>query len=76
MKVLDALDRIVVVAYFIILLGVAGWVIMRKQKNTEDYFLAGRNIGLFVVGASIFASNIGSEHVVVLAGNGAANKIV
>src|SRR5690606_11578759 len=37
----------------------------------EDYFLAGRNVGWFVIGASIFASNIGSEHVVGLAGTGA-----
>ena len=42
--------------------------------NTEDYFLAGRNIGWFGVGSSIFASNIGSEHVVGLAGTGAAGK--
>ena len=70
MKSLDVLDWIVIGAYFLVLLAVAVWVIMQKQKNTEDYFLAGRNIGWFVVGASIFASNIGSEHVVGLAGAG------
>lgn len=75
MKGLDALDWVVIAGYFIILLGVAWWVIMQKQKDTEDYFLAGRNIGWFVVGASIFASNIGSEHVVGLAGNGAGDKM-
>ena len=75
MKALDTLDWIVIVIYFIILLGVAWWVILQKQKNTEDYFLAGRNIGWFMVGASIFASNIGSEHVVGLAGNGAGDKM-
>ena len=75
MQGLDLLDWIVIIAYFLILLGVAWWVIKQKQKNTEDYFLAGRNIGWFVVGASIFASNIGSEHVVGLAGNGAADKM-
>lgn len=75
MKGLDALDWVVIAAYFAILLGVAWWVIMQKQKNTEDYFLAGRNIGWFMVGASIFASNIGSEHVVGLAGNGAGDKM-
>jgi SSS family solute:Na+ symporter len=75
MKGLDALDWAVIVAYFLILLGVAWWVIKQKQKNTEDYFLAGRNIGWFMVGASIFASNIGSEHVVGLAGNGAGDKM-
>jgi solute:Na+ symporter, SSS family len=69
------LDWIVISIYFAILAGVALWVITRKQKNTEDYFLAGRNLGWFVVGASIFASNIGSEHVVGLAGAGAGGKI-
>ena len=58
MKGLDTLDWVVIALYFLVLLGVAWWVIMQKQKNTEDYFLAGRNIGWFVVGASIFASNI------------------
>ena len=71
----SALDWIVMASYFIILAAVAIWVITRKQKNTEDYFLAGRNLGWFVVGASIFASNIGSEHVVGLAGSGAGGKI-
>jgi len=75
MKGLDSLDWIVIAGYFLVLLGVAWWVIMQKQKNTEDYFLAGRNLGWFVVGASIFASNIGSEHVVGLAGNGAGDKM-
>ncbi|MCP4884908.1 MAG: sodium/solute symporter, partial [Flavobacteriales bacterium] len=75
MKALDSLDWIVIIIYFIVLLGVAWWVILQKQKDTEDYFLAGRNIGWFMVGASIFASNIGSEHVVGLAGNGAGDKM-
>ncbi len=75
MKALESLDWIVIVIYFVILLGLAAWVILQKQKNTEDYFLAGRNVGWFVVGASIFASNIGSEHVVGLAGAGAGDKL-
>ena len=56
--------------YFLALIGVAVWVFIQKNNNTEDYFLAGRNVGWFVIGASIFASNIGSEHVVGLAGTG------
>lgn len=71
----ETLDWVVIGIYFAILLGLAVWVITRKQENTEDYFLAGRNIGWFIVGASIFASNIGSEHVVGLAGAGAGGKI-
>ena len=67
---LASLDWIVIAGYFLLLLAVAAWVISRKQGTSEDYFLAGRNMGWFVVGASIFASNIGSEHVVGLAGSG------
>jgi len=69
------LDWIVIGIYFALIAVLAAWVMTRKQKTTEDYFLAGRNIGWFVVGASIFASNIGSEHVVGLAGAGAGGKI-
>ncbi|MFT4566185.1 MAG: SSS family solute:Na+ symporter [Saprospiraceae bacterium] len=75
MQSLDSLDWVVIAFYFLILIGIAWWVISKKQKDTEDYFLAGRNLGWFVVGASIFASNIGSEHVVGLAGNGASDKM-
>jgi SSS family solute:Na+ symporter len=75
MKTLDTLDWISISAYFVILLGIAYWVIRKRRNNTEDYFLAGRNVGWFVVGASIFASNIGSEHVVGLAGSGAGDKL-
>ncbi len=65
------LDWIVIGGYFLVLFAIAGWVISKKQKDSEDYFLAGRNVGWFIVGASIFASNIGSEHLVGLAGAGA-----
>ena len=68
--VLEGLDWIVLGIYFLALILVAVWVVLQKNNNTEDYFLAGRNVGWFVIGASIFASNIGSEHVVGLAGTG------
>lgn len=75
MQSLDSLDWTFIVLYFMVLFGVAIWVILKKNENTEDYFLAGRNVGWFVVGASIFASNIGSEHVVGLAGVGASDRM-
>lgn len=75
MQGFETLDWVVIGIYFVLLLSIAVWVITRKQNNTEDYFLAGRNMGWFIVGASIFASNIGSEHVVGLAGAGAGGKI-
>ncbi len=70
-SILETADWWVLGAYLFALIGVAVWVVLQKNKNTEDYFLAGRNVGWFVIGASIFASNIGSEHVVGLAGTGA-----
>ncbi len=75
MQGFELLDWIVIGLYFLILFGIALWVISQRQRNTEDYFLAGRNVGWFIVGASIFASNIGSEHVVGLAGTGASDKM-
>ena len=71
MNTLQTLDWVILGAYFFVLFAIAIWVILQKNDDTEDYFLAGRNVGWFVIGASIFASNIGSEHVVGLAGTGA-----
>src|SRR5918994_4256348 len=75
MQRFETLDWIVIGIYFLLIAALAIWTMTRKQKNTEDYFLAGRNLGWFVVGASIFASNIGSEHVVGLAGAGATSGV-
>jgi len=61
--------------YFAILLGIAWWVILKSRDTADDYFLAGRNLGWFIIGASIFASNIGSEHLVGLAGSGATDGV-
>ncbi|MCB9348298.1 MAG: sodium/solute symporter [Lewinellaceae bacterium] len=75
MTVLATIDWIIILAYFSIILGIAWWVIRQKADTSDDYFLAGRNLGWFVVGASIFASNIGSEHLVGLAGSGATDGV-
>jgi SSS family solute:Na+ symporter len=69
------LDWIAIAAYFILLLGIAWWVITKSKDTADDYFLAGRNLGWFIVGASIFASNIGSEHLVGLAGSGTTDGV-
>jgi SSS family solute:Na+ symporter len=68
-------DWIVIAIYFGILLSVAAWVVSRRKDSAADYFLAGRNLGWWIIGASIFASNIGSEHVVGLAGAGATSGV-
>src|ERR1700757_4557322 len=72
---LTGVDWIMIALYFSILLGVAWWVVRRGKDTAADYFLAGRNLGWWIVGASIFASNIGSEHVVGLAGSGASDGV-
>ena len=69
------LDWIVVALYFAALLGLAWWVIKKGKDTADDYFLAGRNLGWFIVGASIFSSNIGSEHLVGLAGSGCTDGV-
>ena len=66
------IDWLVIGVYFAALIIVVWWS-SRKQDTTKDYFLAGRNIGWFAIGASLFASNIGSEHIVGLAGQGTSN---
>jgi len=72
---LEAIDWIVIGLYFAIIMGLAWWVILRGRDTADDYFLAGRNLGWFIVGASIFASNIGSEHLVGLAGSGCTDGV-
>jgi len=72
---LAAADWAVIALYFGVLGAVAWWVVRRGQDTAADYFLAGRNLGWWVIGASIFASNIGSEHIVGLAGSGATDGV-
>jgi len=75
MAILQAVDWIVIAGYFTIVLGLAWWVYKKSENTSTGYFLAGRNLGWFIVGASIFASNIGSEHLVGLAGSGATDGV-
>lgn len=75
MTVLSSIDWMIISGYFAIIIGLAWWVIKQKNNTSEEYFLGGRNLGWFVVGASIFASNIGSEHLVGLAGSGATDGV-
>ena len=72
---LTGLDWVMILLYFGVLAGVAYWVVSKSKNTTSDYFLAGRNLSWWIIGASIFASNIGSEHVVGLAGSGAADGV-
>lgn len=75
MTYLSVLDWIIILFYFAIIAGVSWWAAKKPEKTAEDYFLAGRHLGWFIIGASIFASNIGSEHLVGLAGSGATDGV-
>ncbi len=74
---LGALDWVFIAFYFVLVFGVAIWSTLRERtrETSANYFLAGRNVGWFVIGASLFASNIGSEHLVGLAGTGASSGV-
>lgn len=67
------LDWLVVGLFCIALIGIIIWVMRQKQNNAEDYFLGGKDATWIAIGASIFASNIGSEHLIGLAGSGASS---
>lgn len=80
---LDTLDIGIIIGYFLLILFIAYKVVRKNKsakeasfKNSEDYFLGGRDLSWFVIGASLFASNIGSEHLVGLAGQGASGDFV
>lgn len=77
MSHLNFTDWFVIASYFLVVFAVAFWSGRGRAShgNSSDYFLAGRNVGWFVVGASLFASNIGSEHLVGLAGTGASSGV-
>ena len=72
---MTTLDWLIVLLYFLSLAGLTLWVMKRNKETADDYFLASRNLGWLIVGASIFASNIGSEHLVGLAGSGATSGV-
>src|SRR3989454_1601275 len=75
MSNLHGFDIAVITAYFLVLAGIGYWAARREKNVSADYFLASRDVGWFAVGASLFASNIGSEHLVGLAGTGAASGL-
>ena len=70
---MELLDWIVIGVFCLALIGIIVWVVKQKQNDSADYFLGGRDATWIAIGASIFASNIGSEHLIGLAGAGASS---
>jgi SSS family solute:Na+ symporter len=70
---MQLLDWIVIGVFCMALIGIVIWVVSQKNNNSADYFLGGKDATWIAIGASIFASNIGSEHLIGLAGAGASS---
>ena len=75
MGYLSIIDDTIIIAYFIIVLGIGLYYSRKRDQDSSDYFLAGRNTGWLAVGISLFATNISSEHFLGLAGSGATRGI-
>src|SRR6201997_576089 len=73
-RTLAPIDLAIIAVYFVIVFGI-GFYFSRKERTSEDYFLASRNIGWFFVGASLFVSNISTEHFIGLSGTGASSGL-
>ncbi|MFN3321968.1 MAG: sodium:solute symporter [Bryobacteraceae bacterium] len=68
------IDTFIIAAYFAVVFAI-GFYQSRRERTTKEYFLAGQNVGWFAIGASLFATNISSEHFIGLAGSGASTGL-
>ena len=68
-KSLTGIDIAIIAVYFVVIFAI-GFYFARKERTSTDYFLASRNVGWFAIGASLFVSNISTEHFIGLAGSG------
>ncbi|HTQ61766.1 MAG TPA: sodium:solute symporter [Candidatus Solibacter sp.] len=73
-KSIATLDLVIIGIYFAIVFGI-GLYFSRRERTSEDYFLAGRDVGWFFIGASLFVSNISTEHFIGLSGSGASSGL-
>ncbi len=73
-RTLATIDLVIIGIYFAVVFGI-GFYFSRKERTSEDYFLASRNVGWFAIGASLFVSNISTEHFIGLAGSGATSGL-
>jgi solute:Na+ symporter, SSS family len=73
-KILSTADLVIIVLYFCVVFAI-GFYFSLRERTTTDYFLASRNVGWFAIGASLFVSNISTEHFIGLAGSGASSGL-
>ncbi|HXE91659.1 MAG TPA: sodium:solute symporter [Terriglobales bacterium] len=73
-RALETLDLVIIAVYFVVVFAI-GFYFARREKTSADYFLASRNVGWFAIGASLFVSNISTEHFIGLAGSGATSGL-
>src|SRR6266849_5417739 len=73
-KALTGIDVAIIAVYFVVIFAI-GFHFARKERTSADYFLASRNVGWFAIGASLFVSNISTEHFIGLAGSGATSGL-
>src|SRR5438876_10566174 len=73
-KALTGIDIAIIAVYFVVIFAI-GFYFARKERTSADYFLASRNVGWFAIGASLFVSNISTEHFISLAGSGATSGL-
>src|SRR4051794_32832027 len=71
---LSGVDLAIIAVYFLLVFSI-GMYFARKERTSTDYFLASRNVGWFAIGASLFVSNISTEHFIGLAGTGASSGL-
>lgn len=71
---ISTVDFLIILIYLIIVLSI-GFYFRKKSKSSEEYFLAGRSVGWIAIGASLFATNISSEHFLGLAGTGSKSGL-
>src|SRR5919206_1182275 len=73
-RILAGIDLTIIAVYFLVIFAI-GFYFARKERTSTEYFLAGRNVGWFAIGASLFVSNISTEHFIGLAGSGATSGL-
>src|SRR5215831_4854531 len=73
-KALSGIDITIIVFYFLVIFSI-GFYFARRGRTSTDYFLASRNVGWFAIGASLFVSNISTEHFIGLSGSGASSGL-